>query len=272
MTAPGVDERRRAALAGALARLRERIAAACAAAGRDPRGVTLVAVTKTYPAADVVRLADLGVRDIGENRDQEAAAKAAEVAAAGVRVRWHFVGQLQRNKCRSVVRYAELVHSVDRVRLAQALAAAAERHRERPLDVLVQVSLDGDPKRGGAVADRPAGGPGTPFGGPGTPAGGGGALAGGPGEPDASLGRVAEAVAAASALRLRGVMAVAPLDWEPDRAFARLAEIAAELAVGYPTATVISAGMSEDFESALAHGATHLRIGSILLGKRAPLG
>ncbi|HET8660305.1 MAG TPA: alanine racemase [Micromonosporaceae bacterium] len=261
MTAAAADERRRAELAEALARLRARIAAACAAAGREPGELTLVAVTKTYPAADVVRLAGLGVRDIGENRDQEAAPKAAEVAAAGVGVRWHFVGQLQRNKCRSVVRYAGMVHSVDRVRLAEALAAAAQRHREHPLDVLVQVSVDGDPRRGGAVPDRP-------------PATGGGAPdgAGGPVEQDASVGRVAEAVAGAEMLRLRGVMTVAPLTWEPERAFARLAEVAAELCVGYPTATLISAGMSDDFEAAIAHGATHLRIGSLLLGKRAPLG
>lgn len=270
MTAAAADEQRGAELAEALAQLRARIAAACAAAGRDPGGLTLVAVTKTYPAADVVRLAGLGVRDIGENRDQEAVAKAAEVAAAGVGVRWHFVGQLQRNKCRSVVGYADVVHSVDRVRLAEALAAAARRHRERPLDVLVQVSLDGDPKRGGAVPDRP-----TVSGGRAptrTAAGPVRGLAAGPAEQGASLGRVAEAVAAAEMLRLRGVMTVAPLGWEPERAFARLAEVAAEFCVGYPTATLISAGMSDDFDVAIAYGATHLRIGSILLGKRAPLG
>ncbi len=109
-------------------------------------------VTKTYPAADVLRLAALGVTDVGENRDQEAAPKAAEVAEAGARVRWHFVGQLQRNKCRSVVRYADMVHSVDSVRLATALADAADQGRDHPLDTLVQVSLDGDASRGGAVA------------------------------------------------------------------------------------------------------------------------
>jgi len=286
VTAAAADEQRGAELAEALAQLRARIAAACAAAGRDPGGLTLVAVTKTYPAADVVRLAGLGVRDIGENRDQEAVAKAAEVAAAGVGVRWHFVGQLQRNKCRSVVGYADVVHSVDRVRLAEALAAAARRHRERPLDVLVQVSLDGDPKRGGAVPDRPtvSGGraPTRTAAGPvrglaagpvrGLAAGPVRGLAAGPAEQGASLGRVAEAVAAAEMLRLRGVMTVAPLGWEPERAFARLAEVAAEFCVGYPTATLISAGMSDDFDVAIAYGATHLRIGSILLGKRAPLG
>lgn len=111
---------RRAELAAGLARVRARIADACAAAGRDRGEVTLVAVTKTYPAADVVALAGLGVTDVGENRDQEAAPKAAEAAAAGATPRWHFIGQLQRNKARSVVRYADVVQSVDSVRLAVA--------------------------------------------------------------------------------------------------------------------------------------------------------
>jgi hypothetical protein len=231
---------RRAELATNLARVRARIADACAAAGRDRGEVTLIAVTKTYPATDVLHLASLGVADIGENRDQEAAAKAAEVAAQGAAVRWHFVGQLQRNKARSVVRYADLVHSVDSVRLARALADAAERGRDRPLDVLVQISIDGDPNRGGAAGDE--------------------------------LDQVVEAVAERPALRLRGVMAVAPLGWAPDTAFARLAEIAARIRDRHPDATVVSAGMSEDLEAAIRWGATHVRIGSALLGKRAGLG
>jgi len=237
---------RRAELATGLARVRTRIADACANAGRERAEVTLVAVTKTYPASDVLDLAELGVRDIGENRDQEAAPKAAEVAAAGVAVRWHFVGQLQRNKARSVVGYAHLVHSVDSVRLAGALAHSAQRHRDTPLDVLVQVSIDGDPERGGAV-DAPDA------------------------EPDRQLDRVAEAVASAGSLRLRGVMAVAPLDWEPERAYARLADMSAALRLRYPTATLVSAGMSADLEPAIAFGATHVRIGSALLGNRAAL-
>ena len=235
-------------LADNLSRLRDRIAAAAAAAGRDPAEVTLVAVTKTFPAADVVRLARLGVTDIGENRDQEAAPKVAEVAGlagpAGLAVRWHFVGRLQRNKCRSVAGYADLVHSVDSVRLAAALGAAAQR-RGRPLEVLVQVSLDADPTRGGALP--------------------------GGGDPDREVARVADTVAGQPALRLRGVMAVAPLAWDPAIAFDRLAEIAGQVRAGHPQATVISAGMSGDLEAALAHGATHLRIGSALLGNRAPL-
>ncbi len=147
-----IADARERELAGNLAAVRDRIDVACRAAGRDPDEVTLIVVTKTYPAADVIRLATLGVTDIGENRDQEAAPKAVEVAAKGVTVRWHFVGRLQRNKCRSVARYAGMVHSVDSVRLAQALGAAARRERDdRPIDVLVQVSLDGDASRGGAV-------------------------------------------------------------------------------------------------------------------------
>ena len=232
----------RAELAAALAGVRERIAHACASAGRSPSAVRLVAITKTYPASDVDLLAGLGVTDVGENKDQEAAAKAATVRAV---VRWHFVGRLQRNKVRSVVTYADVVESVDSVRLAGALRAAAQRHRDRPLDVLVQVSLDGDPSRGGAVA--------------------------GGGDPDTDLWRVADEVAGSAELRLGGVMAVAPADWDPDTAFEKLAVLAARMAEGYPGAIAVSAGMSGDLEQAVAHGATHVRIGTSLLGMRNTL-
>ncbi|MGC4895901.1 YggS family pyridoxal phosphate-dependent enzyme [Micromonospora sp. DT31] len=240
-----VRPERRAELAAALARVRARVADACAAAGRDRDEVTLVAVTKTYPAADVVALAELGVTDVGENRDQEAAPKAAAVAAAGLAPRWHFIGQLQRNKARSVVRYADVVQSVDSVRLAGALDAAAAGARDRPLDVLVQVSVDGDPARGGALP--------------------------GSADPQRGLDPVAAAVAGAPGLRLAGVMAVAPLGWEPDRAFARLAEVVARLRADHPDASALSAGMSGDLESAVRHGATHVRVGSALLGMRPTL-
>lgn len=238
-------DRRRAQLAANLAQVRSRIAAACVSAGRDPAEVTLVAVTKTYPASDVLLLAELGLREVGENRDQEAMPKVAEVAAAGARVRWHFVGQLQRNKARSVVRYADLVHSVDSVRLAGALADAARRHRDRPLEVLVQVNLDG-------AADR------------------GGALVGG-NDLDREVAAVAGEIARREALRLAGVMAVAPLGGDPERAFAGLAEVAARLRAEYPGAAVVSAGMSGDLAAAITHGATHVRIGSALLGMRSTL-
>ncbi|MEU1886198.1 YggS family pyridoxal phosphate-dependent enzyme [Micromonospora rifamycinica] len=244
MTAPPAPDRR-AELAAGLAAVRTRIAGACAAAGRDPAGVTMIAVTKTYPAGDAVALAGLGVVDLGENRDQEAAPKAAEVAAAGVTARWHFIGQLQRNKARSVVRYADVVHSVDSARLARALATAAESGRDRPLETLVQVSIDGDPARGGALP--------------------------GSADPDRGLDPVAEALAGAGALRLAGLMAVAPLGWEPERAFARLAEVATAFRARHPAATALSAGMSGDLEVAIGYGATHVRVGSALLGMRSTL-
>ena len=236
---------RRAELTNGLARVQARIADACAAAGRDRAEVTMIAVTKTYPAGDVVALAGLGVTDMGENRDQEAAPKAAAVAAAGVTPRWHFIGQLQRNKCRSVVRYADVVQSVDSVRLATTLDGAAAAVRDRPLEVLVQVSIDGDPARGGALPDST--------------------------DPDRGLGPVAAAVAGADGLRLAGLMAVAPLGWEPERAFARLAEVREWFRGRHPEATALSAGMSGDLEIAIGYGATHVRVGSALLGMRPTL-
>ncbi|NUR70979.1 MAG: YggS family pyridoxal phosphate-dependent enzyme [Hamadaea sp.] len=242
-----INEERLAEIAANLAAVRKRIAAACAAVQRRPDEITLVAITKTYPASDVVHLATLGVREVGENRDQEAAGKAAEVRAAGADVHWHFVGQLQRNKARSVASYADLVHSVDRPALATALAEAAAKVRDRPLDVLIQVNLDpdapevSDPQHRGGVS---------------------------PG----SVAALAELIGEDEALRLRGVMAVAPVNDDAGAAFARLAVVARELRADHPNATVVSAGMSGDLEEAIAHGATHVRVGTALLGKRALLG
>jgi len=227
---------RRAQIASNLAAVRERIAAACVASGRSPSEITLIAVTKTYPASDVVHLVQLGVRDIGENRDQEAAPKAALV---GEGPRWHFIGQLQRNKCKSVVTYASVVHSVDSVELAQTLADQAARRLAEPLDALVQVSLDDDPQRGGAPGDL--------------------------------FMSVAETIASSDSLRLRGLMAVAPLGEAPETAFARLSRYITLFRADHPDATVVSAGMSDDLDTAVAHGATHVRIGSALLGKRPAL-
>ncbi len=226
---------RRAELAAALAEVHGRIDRACAAAGRASSEVTLVAVTKTYPASDVVLLAGLGVTDVGENRDQEAGPKAEQARAAGATPRWHFVGQLQRNKARSVVRYADVVESVDSVRLALALARAAGE-RPEPLEVLIQVSIDGDAERGGVTGD--------------------------------DLWRVSDSVAAEGSLRLGGVMAVAPVDWAPDRAFEVLRGLSERLVKAHPGATTISAGMSGDLEAAVRHGATHVRVGTSLLGMR----
>ncbi|REE99693.1 YggS family pyridoxal phosphate-dependent enzyme [Thermomonospora umbrina] len=224
-------------LADNLAFVRGRIAAACAAAGRDPAKITLIAVTKTFPASDVRLLAGLGIAEVGENRDQEAAPKAAE--CADLPLTWHFVGQLQTNKARAVAAYADVVQSVDRARLVSALSAGAVR-AERTLRCLVQVSLDERPGgRGGAA---PAEVPG-----------------------------LAGLIAGADGLELGGVMAVAPQGADPARAFERLARIAADLRAAHPEATAISAGMSGDLEQAVACGATHLRIGTALLGGRSAI-
>jgi pyridoxal phosphate enzyme (YggS family) len=230
-----VSDARTDEIAANLAGLRERIDKAARAAGRDPAELTLVAVTKTFPVEDARRLVGLGVRDLGEARDQEAKVKARELAEA----RWHFLGRLQRNKAGSVASYAAVLHSLDRAELIPALANGVRRAGRDPLDVLVQVSLDGDPDRGGAPADR-------------VPA-------------------LADEAAATGLLRPAGVMAVAPMDADPDAAFATLRGIAERLRAGHPAATAISAGMSADLEAAVRHGATHLRIGTALLGGRPPL-
>lgn len=238
-------------LAGRLAAVRARIGAGCAAAGRDPSELTLIAVTKTYPASDVLALAGLGLRDFGENRDQEAGPKAAEVAAeSGDRpaVRWHFIGQLQTNKAHRVARYADVVQSVDRLRLVHALGAAA-RAADRDLTCLVQVSLD------------PADAGGEPLGGSGEQARGG--------VSPARLAELAAAVEAEPGLTLGGLMAVAPLGMDPVAAFAPLRHLGDVVRSVRESASVISAGMSGDLEAAIAAGATHLRIGTALLGNRS---
>jgi pyridoxal phosphate enzyme (YggS family) len=227
------DSPRREELAQRLAAVRERISAACDAAGRAATEVTLIAVTKTWPASDVRLLSGLGVTDIGENRDAEAAPKAAQ--CADLALVWHFIGQLQTNKAASVAQYATFVHSVDRLRLIRSLGAAARR-AERVIQGLIEVSLDGDPARGGAPADQVPG--------------------------------LAEALAAEPGLALAGVMAIAPLTMDPAEAFARLLDSAAVVRAVRPAATVISAGMSGDLEAAIAAGATHVRIGTALLGDR----
>jgi pyridoxal phosphate enzyme (YggS family) len=237
-------------LAHRWAELQQRVAAACESAGRDASEVTVIAVTKTFPASDVALLAEIGVRDVGENRDQEAAAKAAACREAGVSgLRWHFVGQLQTNKAASVAGYADVVHSIDRVRLVNALDKGAAAHG-RPIDCLVQIDLDP------AAVDSPAD--------PGEAQRGGVA----PGRAE----EVCAAIAVAEHLTLSGVMGVAPLGGDPGEAFARLSHLRRELASTYSGLTVISAGMSDDLEAAVAHGATHLRVGRALLGSRPLLG
>jgi pyridoxal phosphate enzyme (YggS family) len=225
---------RRAELAAGLAAVRERIDAARAAAGRDD-AVGLVVVTKFFPASDVRLLVDLGVREVGENRHQEAEAKAAE--CADLDLVWHYIGALQSNKAAAVARYAGVVESLDRPKLVRGLDRGAAE-RGSPLDVLVQVSLDppGAEHRAGAAPD--------------------------------DVPALAAAVEAAEHLRLRGLMAVAPLGEDPAAAFDRLARVRERLLADHPHADRLSAGMSGDLEQAVAAGATHVRVGSAILGSR----
>ena len=239
-----MSSQRQAELAGNLATVRQRISGACAAAGRDPGSVTIVAITKTWPASDVHLLAGLGVRHVGENRDQEAREKAA--ACTGLGLTWHFVGQLQRNKAPSVAQYADIVESVDRTALVGALDRAAVQAGRR-IGVCLQVDIDGSHNDAG----------------PGGPARGGAAPADVPG--------LADQVAGSSSLDLRGVMAVAPLGVDPRSAFDRLVVVHEQLLTQHPGASMRSAGMSGDLEPAIAAGATHVRLGSALLGHREPL-
>jgi len=224
---------RRDELADRLDEVQARISRALAAAGRTDEPA-LVVVTKFFPASDVDLLAELGVTAIGENRDQEAAAKCAEIVHRD-RLAVHFIGQLQSNKASSVAHYADVVQSVDRAKVVRALDRGAEQAGRR-LEVTVQVNLDEAQGRGGVA----------------------------PGEVRA----LADLVAAAGSLTLRGVMAVAPLGGDPRAAFARLREVADDIRHDHPDATWVSAGMSGDLEAAVAEGATHLRVGSAILGSR----
>ena len=211
------------------------ISQACIAANRNREDVTLIAVTKTWPASDVDLLAELGVSNVGENRDQEAKPKHDEVQAKNLI--WHAIGQLQTNKAKSVAAWADVVHSVDRVDLVTALTKAVA-NRETPLGVLIQANLDPVPteNRGGALPDE--------------------------------IMNLADLISSSSGLKLQGVMGVAPLGGDDDMAFARLQEFANLIQAKFPEANWISAGMSGDFATALKYGATHLRIGSSILGKR----
>ncbi|WP_217544553.1 YggS family pyridoxal phosphate-dependent enzyme [Streptomyces sp. GbtcB6] len=232
-------------LAANLAKVEERIAAACAAAGRKREEVTLIVVTKTYPASDVRILSGLGVRHVAENRDQDAAPKAAE--CTDLPLNWHFVGQLQTNKVRSVVGYADVVQSVDRSRLVDALSKEAVR-AGREVGCLLQVALDagasGRGERGGVA---PGG-----------------------------IEGLAALVAGSPGLRLDGLMTVAPLTGEyagrQREAFGRLMDLSTDLRRAHPAANMVSAGMSADLEEAVAAGATHVRVGTAVLGVRPRLG
>lgn len=217
-----------------LADLDARISDAARAAGRDPSGLTRIVVTKFHPLSLIDELVSLGVRDVGENRQQELTAK--HDAYAGPQdLRWHFIGQLQTKKARAVRAAADAVHSVDRTRVADALHAAGED--DPPLDVFLQVNLTDDPGRGGAAP--------------------------------ADLEQLATHVAASCpSLRVRGVMGVAPLGEEAAAAFERLAGYGDVVRRVVPDADALSAGMTGDFAEAIAAGATHLRIGSAITGPR----
>ena len=226
---------RRDEIAAGLDDVRRRIADAANAAGRSPDDVTLVVVTKLFPASDVRLLAELGVTDVGENRHPEAGDKLAECGDLGVR--WHFIGGLQSNKAVAVGSYADVVESVDRVKLVSALNRGAHE-RSHHVDVLLQVSLDPPGREGRSGADG------------------------------SDLPALADAVETAGMLTLRGLMAIAPLDDDPRVAFERLTEVRASFVAERPDATWLSAGMSNDFEAAIGAGATHVRVGSAILGAR----
>lgn len=232
---------RAAEIAAGLAEVHERIDQACAQAGRPAGSVTLVVVTKTFPSTDIRLLSDLGCVEIAENKDQEARQKFSELDGLTPPMRWHMIGQVQRNKARAVATWANVVESVDRLALAQALSAGAVE-AGRSIDVLLQVSLDPEPadSRGGV---RPA-----------------------------EVPALASSVAQLPGLVLRGVMGIAPFPGDPDRAFEMLQSVSGGVLAEVKGAGVISAGMSGDLEHAIRHGATQVRVGGAVLGKRASVG
>ncbi len=227
---------RRRELAAGLAAVHDRIRSACASAQRPEDDVALIVVTKTWPAEDVRLLAGLGVTDVGENRHPEAGEKHA--ASRDLGLTWHFVGALQTNKAAAVARYADVVHSVDRPKLVRALSRGAEA-AGRHLDCLLQVSLDPPDDRRGRSGAAPE-----------------------------DIPRLAGVVAGLPHLRVAGVMGIPPLGGDPVAAFARLAESSQRLRTEHPDAGWISAGMSADLEPAIAAGATHVRVGSAIMGRR----
>ncbi len=229
---------RRDDIAAGYESVRARIASAAQACGRDAGEITLVVVTKFFPASDIEILAELGVRDVGENRHQEAMTKAAQLSALGLR--WHYIGGLQSNKAAAVASYSDVVHSIDRAKLVGGLSRGAQA-RARDLDVLVQVSLDPPDAIGRAGVDP------------------------------ADLLQLADQVVSTPHLKLRGLMAVAPLGEQPSTAFARLAQIRTGFLAVHPEAIWLSAGMSGDLEEAIAAGATHVRVGGAILGSRPAL-
>jgi pyridoxal phosphate enzyme (YggS family) len=222
-----------APLAERLETVRTAVADAAAVAGRRPGEITTVVVTKFHPASLVRELADLGVRDIGENRHQDAAPKAADLT--DLDLTWHFIGQLQSNKVRAVLDYASVIQSIDRASIVTAIAATG-----KSVDAFIQLNLTDDPRRGGVVP--------------------------------ADLAALVEDVLAVPSIRLRGLMAVAPLDEEPRRAFEMVRKASDRTLAQAPLASALSMGMSGDFREAILEGATHLRIGTAITGKRPDAG
>ncbi len=227
-----MNSRKEELLANVLS-VRQRMQSAAKRAGRAEEDVALIAVTKTYPASDVELLHDLGLKDFAENRDREGREKSAVVPA-----RWHFQGQIQSNKISSIASWANVVHSLDNPRHLRLLADAVPE--SRILSVFIQVCLDPAPGRGGILPQ--------------------------------DLSPLAELALREPALRLEGLMAVAPLGEDPRNAFSRLARIHSVFRQQFPSAASLSAGMSSDFEVAIEYGATHVRIGSSILGSRPHLG
>jgi pyridoxal phosphate enzyme (YggS family) len=237
---------RDAQLGVSLNAVRERLSAAVAAAGRNSADVELLAVTKFFPATDVVALCRLGLNAFGESREREATTKAAEVAGVlpDDPIRWHMIGQIQRNKARAVAQWAYAAHSVDSTALVERLGRAAvealtDLRRPEPLHVYVQVSLDGDPDRGGVDVGRPD-----------------------------LVDEVCALVHSTDGLDLAGLMAMPPLDSDTESAFSRLEEELARVQAGYQHRLGLSAGMSSDLETAVKHGSTCVRVGTALMGER----
>ena len=221
---------RREFISNSLQDVKSRVASAAQLAGRDLADITLIAVTKTYPASDVAILRDLGERNFGENRTEEGAVKSLEVPGI-----WHYQGQVQSRKLREIASWANVIHSLDQASHIEKLNRICEES-DRNIGVFIQLSLDGAPDRGGVAEEE--------------------------------LGRLGDAVAASSALELKGLMCVPPVEFEHQLAFAEIAQIHQRFTSRFPNAKSLSAGMSSDFEVAIAHGATHIRVGSQILGSR----
>jgi len=219
---------RKAEIAQSLQEVKERIQSAATSVNRNPNEISLIVVTKTFPISDIEILRDLGEANFGENRDQEAGPKVQAIPAT-----WHFQGQIQSNKIKSICEWADVIHSISSEKEILKFAQSPRRHQ-----VFLQVSLDGQEGRGGASPS--------------------------------DLARLADLVNQSNNLELLGLMAVAPLGVEPDKAFADLAHINQGFVGQFPNSKYLSAGMSGDFETAIKYGATHIRVGSSILGSRSP--